>query len=262
MACVAINAAIVALAIVFVWFARDFVSAHPYLSKHVDALRAVAIAGVAALPASALGRRVKRYAERGNGIRLSPTQLSACHEMLVSACRRLGVRDVPALYLVPHSDLEAMSAAFSVLGERSVVALSPELFGKEWEKNERAIRFAIGQGVGALRLGHTRWWFEVLTSYAVAIPVIRAPVRAVLAFSRDRCGAIVEPDGVTGLIIHAAGKELVRQIDVPSFVDEAMRFGGFWATVAGAKRRRPHLMLRAKLLYEAKLFDYARDTRR
>lgn len=260
--CVVANALIIAFAIDVVWFGSSWITRHPALAQHVTALRTIATAGILALPATVVGRHVGRHLERGNGIRLSPAQLPACHELLVKACRRLGVEQVPDLYLVPRSVLEGMSASYSVFGKRSVVALSAELFGKEWEKNERAIAFAIGHAVGALRLGHTRWWLEMLTTYATRVPFVRAPVRAVFTFSRDRCGAFVEPDGILGLIIHAAGKELARGIDVPSFVDQAMSYGGFWSWVAGAYREKPHLLVRARLLYEAKLFDYARDVAR
>jgi hypothetical protein len=188
--------------------------------------------------------------------------MALCHELLERACRTLGVSDVPELHLVPHTDLQTVSASYSLVGGRSLVALSTTLFGSHWEKNERAIAFAIGHAVGALRLGHTRWWMEMLTAYAVRMPLLRTPIRAVQAFSRDRCGAIVEPNGIQGLIIHVAEKELSARVDVPSFVEQAMRYGGFWSLVAGANRRRPHLMLRARLLYEAKLFDYERDTSR
>jgi hypothetical protein len=261
-ACIVVNAWIIGAAITLVWFASAWLERHPFVAHHLATLRAIAIAGVLALPATALGRHVRIYADRGNGIRLSPLQMALCHELLVKACRRLGVDDVPELYLVPHSDLETISGAYSILGGRSVVALSPQLFGGQWEKNEHAIAFAIGHALGAIRLGHTRWWMEMLTAYAVRMPFLRTPIRAVYAFSRDRCGAIVEPNGIRGLIIHVAEKELSRRIDVPSFVEQAMKFRGFWTVLAGMNRRRPHLMLRTRLLYEAKLFDYARDTAR
>jgi hypothetical protein len=258
--CVGVNLLLAALAVAVLWSGTAWLSTHPYFSRHADAMRAIAVAVLLALPAAAWGRHVKRYAERGNGIQLSPTQLPLCHELLLDACRRLGVDEVPELYLVPRTDLETMSVASSVFGKRSLVALSTELFGREWQKNERAIAFALGQAVGALRLGHTRWWVEMLTTYAMRIPFVRTPVRAVFAFSRDRCGAVVAPDGMSGLVIHAAGKELVRQIDIPSFARQAMEYRGTWALLSGMKRKRPHLLLRARLLYEAGFFDYARDT--
>jgi hypothetical protein len=258
-ACVVLNALIVCLAIALVWFGSAWLGRHPLAARHVDAFRALAIGSILAFPGTALGRHVRAYADRGNGIRLSKAQLSLCHELLVKACRKLGVDELPDLYLVPRSDLESMSAAYSIIGKRSLVAVSTELFGREWEKNERAIAFSIGHAVGALKLGHTRWWLELLTAYGVRLPFLRTPMRAVLDFSRDRCGATVEPDGISGLIIQAAGKELVRKIDVASFVDQAMHYGGFWAIVASMGRKRPHLMLRARLLYDAKFFDYERD---
>jgi hypothetical protein len=258
-ACIAVNALVVAAAITLVWFAAAWLERHPFVAHHGGSLRAIAIAGILALPATALGRHVRVYADRGNGLRLSSTQMALCHDLLRKACRKLGVSELPELYLVPHSDLETISGAYSVLGGRSVVALSTQLFGSQWEKNERAIAFAIGHAVGALRLGHTRWWMEMLTAYAVRLPFLRTPIRAVYAFSRDRCGAIVEPNGIVGLIIHVAEKELSTRIDVPSFVEQAMTYGGVWALVAGMNRRRPHVMFRAYQLYKAKLFDYERD---
>jgi hypothetical protein len=260
--CIVVNVLIVAAAIALVWRGSAWLEGHPFFGRHVDAIRALAVAAVLAVPAEVVDRHVRHYADMGNGIRVSRTQLARCHEILERACRRLGVEKIPELYLVPHSDLDTVSAAYSVVGQRSLIALSTDIFPKDWEQNERAIAFAIGHAVGALRLGHTQWWLEILTNYAMRLPFLRTPIRAVQCFSRDRCGALVEPNGISGLILHAAGKQLVSRIDVPSFVDQAMHFGGFWSVVAGTNRKRPHLMLRARLLYQAKLFDYERDTKR
>jgi hypothetical protein len=183
-ACIVLNALIVGLAIVLVWFGSAWLGRHPIAARHVDALRAIAIGGILAFPGTALGRHVRAYADRGNGISLSKAQLSLCNELLVKACRRLGVDELPDLYLVPRSDLDTMSAAYSIVGKRSLIAISTELFGREWEKNERAISFSIGRAVGALKLGHTRWWLELLTAYGVRLPFLRTPMRAVFAFSR------------------------------------------------------------------------------
>jgi hypothetical protein len=257
--CVVVNALLIALAILIVWLGAEWVAIHPVLERHVDVIRAVAIAGILALPAAALGRHVTRYATHGNGIHLSPTQLPICHRFLVDACDKLGVDERPDLYLLPPDEIDAMSVAHSVVGERSAIAISTDLFGDRWRENERAIAFAIAHAVGAIRLGHTKWWVEMFTSYAMHIPFLRTPVRALFTFSRDRCAAFVVPDGIRGLVIHASGPELASEMDVPSFIDQALSYGGFWALLAGANRRRPHLMLRAKLLYRDGFFDAARD---
>jgi hypothetical protein len=261
-ACIVLNALIIVAAIAIVWFGSAWLSGRPFLAKHVDVLRTIGLAGVFALPATALGRHRHLYFTRGNAIRLSRTQMALCHHLLVDACHKLGVEEVPELYLSRASDIETTSASFDVVGGPSALALSVDLFGGQWEKNERAIAFAIGHAVGALRLGHTRWWMELLTAYAVRVPFLRTPVRAVQAFSRDRCAAVVAPDGIQGLIGHVADKAMISRIDIPSFVEQAMKYRGFWAFVAGLNRRRPHLMIRTRLLYEAKLFDLDRDTAR
>jgi hypothetical protein len=41
-----------------------------------------------------------------------------------------------------------------------------------------------------------------------------------------------------------------------------MQYRGVWSPLSGINRKRPHLLLRLRLLYEAGLFDYARDTTR
>ena len=106
---------------------------------------------------------------------------------------------------------------------------------------------------------HPRAALFVTHSSSTSSPFASRSICSSSASRSSSCGAVVEPHGIRGLIIHAAGKELVRQIDISSFIDQAMHYGRFWSLVAGANRTRPHLLLRTRLLYKARLFDYARD---
>ena len=174
--------------------------------------------------------------------------------------RKLGIDEVPELYI--SRSVEWPAVAYSVFGGRSIIVLRAELFAKHWVESIDALAFVIAGALGSIRLGHTRWWVELLTGYARRVPGLRTPLLMKWAFSRDRCAAYAVPDGVRGLLLEAVGKDVGPDVDVAAFVRQAERAAGVWELVAALHQKSPELTVRARALYAAGLLDWARDITR
>jgi len=255
--CIGSNLVIVAFGIAVVLAGSAWLDAHPLIEKRAAWLRAIVIAALVALPAAPIGRHIRAHAARTNGVRVGEDQFPELHARLLDVCRKLGIEDVPALYV--SRTVEWPAVAYSVFGRRAVVVLKAELFAKDWVDRIDALAFVIAGALGSIRLGHTRWWVELLTDYARRVPGLRTPLLMKWTFSRDRCAAYAVPDGVRGLLLEAVGKDVAPDIDVAAFVRQAEKASGFWDLVAALQQKSPELTVRARALYAAGFLDWARD---
>lgn len=255
--CVVLNFVLLALGILVVAVTADILEGHPGLGRVVNQLKYLVIAALVALPLAPLTRHISLFAARANAIQVSGDQFPELHAILAEQCRRLGMTELPELYVTVAP--EAMVSAYSAAGTPSCIVLSEEFFDPDWQKNLEAIAFGIGWGLGAIRLGHTRFLTDLLTAYVLRVPFLRNPISQVRTYSRDRCAAFLVPDGVRGLAVQASGKDVLAAMDVASFVEQAMRFRGIWATLSQLRHAAPHVLFRVQSLYERGFFDLEHD---
>jgi hypothetical protein len=261
-ACIAANLAVLALALVIVQVGSDWLETHPNVAGRVQELRIFAMGVILAWPLTVLGRYARIFAVRANGVRVSPENMPELHEIFVEQCRALHVAPIPELYLLRGG--EGVAVAYSTFGERSCIVLDADLlFSEEWKENVDCIAFATGEALGSLSLGHTRWWVNMMTAYAIGIPALRGPLITARMYSRDRCAAFVAREGVRGLLIRATAKDLLAQVDVAAFIRDSLTpRKGFWYRVSSAVRPHPRLHERVRLLYESGFFDLEHDLAR
>ncbi len=258
--CIASNAFVVLLAWGIILAGSDWLDAHPFVEKHSDWIRALAIAGAVALPVLPLSRHLVLHLARNSGVRVSEAQFPELREELIRACRKLGIDRIPELYLSRR--VEGSAEAYSIVGGGSVVVLNADLVPTKWKDGFDWLAFEMAGALGALRLGHTRWWVALLTGYAGRIPGLGAPMRIKRAYSRDRCAAFVVPDGIRGLVVEAVGKDAVANVSVDEFVAQAKDCRGVWDSLGAFRLRTPPIPVRARALYDAGLFDMKRDMER
>jgi hypothetical protein len=115
--------------------------------------------------------------------------------------------------------------------------------------------FEIGRELGRIRLGHTRWWDELLVAYVVKLPLLRNPLVHARTYAYDRYAAYLAPDSVRGLIVLASGRPILKLVDVEEFVAQAESSRGFWPWLANLTRREPHVTFRLRALVDAGLYS-------
>ncbi len=256
--CVISNFVVLGAAIAIVLAGTAWLGTHPVLARHVDWIRAIVIAAILALPTTALVRQISFAATRGGAVRLSERQFPELYAQFLAASRKLGLEKVPELYM--SRDVEGRVAiAHAIWRGRAVVVVNAEFVDEDWIEGLDWLTFAVAGALGAIRLGHTRWWVELLTVYARRIPGLRTPLLVKWTRSRDRCAAFVVPRGIRGLIVEAVGNHALPAVDVPAFVDQTERAQSFWERIATLYRKAPLLLTRARALYDEGFFDRARD---
>ena len=243
------------LAIYLIIHQSDWLEAHPRIAKRVPELRGLAFALLLTPPALVVLRNRRRAAIDANGVRLSSTQISELHETLQRFCDRLNIGDVPALY-VSEGGIQSASAAYAAWGSHFIV-IRPVFLVVPLEQVRDIYEFAIGRELGRIRLGHTRWWDELLVVYVSKIPFLRNPLLHARTYEHDRYGAYLAPNAIGGLIVSASGRQLVHSVDVPEYLRQAERAQGFWPWLANLTRREPHVAYRVRALLDAGLYERA-----
>jgi hypothetical protein len=99
--------------------------------------------------------------------------------------------------------------------------------------------FFLGRELGRLRLGHASRLNELLLSYVKEIPYLRNPVLLVFAYSEDRYGAYLAPEGIPGLIALGAGRRMLHSVNVPDYLKQVSEYRGVWSQLAQLTKETP-----------------------
>jgi hypothetical protein len=206
---------------------------------------------LAAPPALAFLRHRRRAAAEGNGVCVSATQFPELHDTLRRYCDRLGHLKIPALYLADQA--KGISNAFAAWRYEFIV-IRPVFLIAPLEEVRPIYEFEIGRELGRLRLGHARWWDELLVAYVVKLPLLRNPLLHARTYACDRYGAYLAPDSIRGLIVSASGRQLLKLVNVPEFVAQAESDRGFWPWLSNLAGHEPHVTFRLRALIDAGLY--------
>jgi hypothetical protein len=250
-AAVLVNLALFALAILLIEHGSAWLNQYPRLAKRAQDVRALALALLAAPPALVFLRHRRRGLAAGNGVRLSDKQLPDLYRTLVRYCDRLGQREIPALYIAEQA--KGYSEAFAAWHHEFIV-IRPVYLIAPLDEVRPIYEFWIGRELGRIRLGHTRWWEELLVAYVVKLPLLRNPLLHARTYAYDRYGAYLAPDSIRGLIVFASGRQILKLIDVPEFVAQSELHRGFWPWLSNLTRAEPHVTFRVRALIDAGLY--------
>ena len=133
--------------------------------------------------------------------------------------------------------------AASTFGHDYVVVNS-DLFANTLEQNRRALRFPAAYELGHIRLGHTRFWYQMSICYSGAVPLLGPYLSWLRELSSDRNGAWVEPEGSDGLVLLTAGRYIYHEVRLADLLDQARKNVGFWNTVAQLQLSHPFTVRR------------------
>jgi hypothetical protein len=252
LATVLVNLALFALAIYLIEHGSAWLNEYPRLAKRVQEARALAFAALAAPPVLAFLRHRRRANAEGNGVRVSATQLPELYDTLVRFCERLGQQPIPTLYLADQA--KGISEAFAAWHAQFIV-IRPVYFIAPLEEVRPIYEFEIGRELGRIRLGHTRWWDELLVAYVVKLPLLRNPLLHARTYAYDRYAAWLAPNSMRGLTVYASGRPLYKLVDMPAFIDQAESSRGFWPWLSNLTRSEPHVTFRLRALLDLGLYQ-------
>ncbi|HEX2250954.1 MAG TPA: M48 family metallopeptidase [Gemmatimonadales bacterium] len=191
----------------------------------------------------ALGLALGRI--RGNAVRVSERQFPQLHRLAVAHSKRLGLKQVPAVYVMESGGLlNAFATRF--LG-RDFVIMYSDVLELALAHGEAAVGFIMGHELAHVWRGHLkhRW----LTTPGRLFPYLGAAYSRACEYTCDRLGAYCQPDGaITGLLVLAAGKQLHPHVDVKEYAAQAVSEQGFWVRRAEVMSSHPLLPKRIAAL--------------
>jgi hypothetical protein len=235
--------------------AHDWLREHPLAAKTLKHAEVLATALVFAPPAIVLVRNARRGLVLGNTVRVSKQQIPEMYAVLERQCRQLGLDQVPDLH-VSDAAIKQPAHAFSVWRKEYIV-ITQHFAEPTLDINRDVVSFMLASELGRIRLGHTRWWYELALAYVIRIPYLRNPMTQVEIFSQDRYGAFLEPGGVRGLIAQASGRRMLQAVNVEDYLDQTREYGGVWAFLSNLTRSTPHVAYRIQALWKAGLLQAA-----
>jgi Zn-dependent protease with chaperone function/Tfp pilus assembly protein PilE len=184
---------------------------------------------------------------RTNGLRVDERQLPDLHARVRTAAARLGLEQVPEVYVV-HGGGILNAFATKLLSRHYVILLSDLVDHCE---DPRQLDFVVGHELGHFAAGHLKWNLFLLPYHFV--PWLGAAYSRAREYTCDRCGLAAAADleqATRGLVVLAAGGHIAAQVDVAAFTSQREESGGFWATVLELTSSHPFLCKRAAALQE------------
>ncbi len=185
---------------------------------------------------------------RGNAVRVSAKQFPLLHRMAADYSRRLGLKDVPSVYVMESGGmLNAFATRF--LGRDFVIVYS-DVLELALAQGETAVGFIMGHELAHIWRGHLkhRW----LTLPGRFVPYLGAAYSRACEYSCDRIGAFCQPEGaISGLLALAAGKQLHAHVDVKEYAAQAETERDFWTKRVELMSTHPLLPKRVAALLKA-----------
>ena len=185
---------------------------------------------------------------RGNGIRVTASQLPVVNRLVIAHSQALGLKEAPAAYVVQAGGLlNAFATKFFI---RQFVVLYSDVVALAMEEGEGALGFVVAHELAHIRRGHLR--FRWLTLPGRLVPYLGSAYSRACEYTCDRFAAKCEPKhAVSGLLVLAAGRSLYRLIDATSFAAQVDTEAGFWVRRAELASSHPLLPKRVAALLDA-----------
>jgi hypothetical protein len=248
---VLLNVAVLVAGVAAISSGHEWLARHPRVAKHVDEIRAAAIAALLAPFVLTFTRNRGLAAVRANSVRLSRTQIPEIYDDFERMCTTLGLSRVPELYVSesavnpPAESHSAWHVDYVVLDDRYLQA--------DLAAVRDVYRFFLARELGRIHLGHTAWLDDLLLAYVIRVPFLRNPLMHVRTYSHDRYAAYLAPDSLRGLVVQAAGRRVLGHVDLDAFVRQALEVRGWWARAASMMTGLPRVAYRIQQLERAGL---------
>ena len=178
---------------------------------------------------------------KGNGVRVSERQLPELYASVKQAARKLGMQELPEVYLLQHGGL--LNAFATKLLSRKFVIILSDL--ADHCEDPRQLDFIIGHELGHFAAGHLAW-NAFLAPYRI-LPWFGPAYSRAREYTCDRCGHAVTGDfeaSKRALVVLAAGGKHAGLVNLDAFIEQQLETGGFWMAIYELVSSHPYLCKR------------------
>ncbi len=195
-------------------------------------LAAPVIAGVAMI-------RFLYWRQIADSVEITENQLPEIYSAYRAVARRMGLEELPRLYLANGNGLlNAFSAKCQV--KRSYVVIYSDIVDIAYELGDfDGVNFVLAHELGHIKCNHVALWRQGIMAVPRLLFLGRSVVRA-QEYTADRCAAYYAPEGAESIMILFAGKRMYRRVDLKAYLDSVSDHrDGFWLKVANLASDHP-----------------------
>jgi Zn-dependent protease with chaperone function len=175
-------------------------------------------------------------------------QFPLLHRMAAQISGRLGLTEVPAIYVL--QEVGALNAVATRFVSRNFVVVYSDIVELAYEQGEAELAFVLAHELAHVELGHLakKFWLYPATF----VPFLSQAYSRACESSCDAIGAALEPAAaVKGILVLASGKRLYREMDLASFVEQARQESDIWMWLAEHLAGHPNLPKRVDTIGRA-----------
>lgn len=178
---------------------------------------------------------------KGNAVRINKNQFPDLYQIVVKQARQLGIKSVPAVYIMQSGGvLNAFAARF--LG-RNYIILYSEIVEAAYEQDKSILEFIIAHELGHIKRNHMIKNLILIPSYFV--PFLGSAYSRACEYTCDNIGHALCPYGVKGgLLILASGTTIYKKVNLNEFIRQEASEDGFWKWFAEKVSSHPNLTKR------------------
>lgn len=181
----------------------------------------------------------------GNGVRVSERQFPELWAVYGRAATELGVKRLPAFYLVESGGM--LNAFATRLFTRNYVAIYADLAERLYEGDEASVAFVLAHELVHVKRNHVLK--GLLTLPAEILPFLKPAWRRACEYTCDAGGAAFAGEGAEkGLVLLAAGKKLAARMDADAYLESFYAEKSAWKRLAELVASHPHLPKRIAAL--------------
>ena len=174
----------------------------------------------------------------GNGVRVGERQFPELWKIFTEAAAELGVKKLPAFYLVESGGV--LNAFATRLFTRNYVAIYSELAECLYDGDAASVSFVVAHELVHVKRNHALK--NLVTLPAEIVPFLKGAWRRACEYTCDAGGYEWSPAGAEkGLVLLAAGKKLASRVSADEYVESFKAERSVWKRVAELAASHPHL---------------------
>jgi len=174
----------------------------------------------------------------GNGVRVNERQFPELWEIFGRAATELGVKKLPAFYIIESGGL--LNAFATRLFTRSYVAIYSELAERLYEGDTDSVAFVVAHELVHVKRNHLLK--NLITLPAELVPFLKGAWRRACEYTCDAGAAAYAPAGAErGLKLLASGKLLSGRMDAEVYIETFRAEKSIWKRIAEISASHPHL---------------------
>jgi Zn-dependent protease with chaperone function len=178
---------------------------------------------------------------KGSGVRVSKDQFSDLHEIVISQCEKLSIKNVPEVYILESGGLlNAMATKF--VGANYLIIYS-DLYEVIMDGRKDIVEFIIAHELCHVKRNHVYKKMYVFPS--LIVPFLAHAYSRACEYTCDSVGYTLSPRGaIDGIKLLASGKRLYTKMDTAAYTKQIAMTNSFWIWFSEKLSTHPHLSKR------------------